>query len=69
MLDLYYADDAVLVPAHGNTALLVETPASLADAVERRMANTGLNLSLPKFANLVVSPGAVTGEVFRRVDG
>ena len=69
VMDCYFADDITIVLAHANSEVLVDAAVRIADFLEERLAKLGLILARPKCCNLVVSPGRMIGQVFRRKSG
>ena len=66
-MDLIYADDVATLLVHSDARRLVRAAKRNAELVAAVLRELGLNLSVPKSVNLVISPGLCGGSVFRRV--
>ena len=55
--------------AHSNSEVLATAASVLADFLEGRLGVRGLMLARPKCRNLLVSPGRIIGQAFRRKTG
>ena len=61
-----YADDITLLVSSEDPVRLIEADVANAEIVEASLARNHLRLCRPKSYNLVVSPGLITGSLFRR---
>ena len=64
-----YADDVEYVLTHRDPEALVRIAGTCAGLVEKDLGDLGLQLGPPKCNNMVLSPGAMVGGVFRRANG
>ena len=66
---LVYADDLTIAIAHAQAEPLVQKARAGDRHIQAALGHLPLGLGRPKCNNLVLSPGAIAGRVFRRGNG